>query len=223
MQNRFRKILSALLVLLMLGAAAVSTGCMYAPYDSGEANASPEDNGGLYTISPEDEAELNASAVPTQASVSEPAAAPTQAQSPAPAPEVTAAPTSAPTAVPTAAHTQCPVSEDGQYDTKDEVALYIHLFGRLPSNYITKSYAQSLGWAGGSLEPYAPGCSIGGDRFGNYEGLLPRKSGRTYYECDIGTKGKSSRGAKRIVFSNDGLIYYTDDHYETFTLLYGED
>ncbi|MBQ6234284.1 MAG: ribonuclease, partial [Clostridia bacterium] len=74
-----------------------------------------------------------------------------------------------------------------------------------------------------SLEPYAPGCSIGGGRFGNYEGLLPTKKGRKYTECDIDTRGAKSRGAKRIVFSNDGLIYYTDDHYESFTLLYGGD
>ncbi len=119
--------------------------------------------------------------------------------------------------------TPCPVSEDGQYWTKDEVALYIHLYGHLPKNYITKSKAQELGWSGGSLEPYAPGCSIGGGYFGNYEGLLPNKKGRKYTECDIDTRGAKSRGAKRIVFSNDGLIYYTDDHYESFTLLYGED
>ncbi len=119
--------------------------------------------------------------------------------------------------------TPCPVSEDGEYWTKDEVALYIHLYGHLPKNYITKSKAQDLGWSGGSLEPYAPGCSIGGGYFGNYEGLLPVKKGRTYTECDIDTRGAKSRGAKRIVFSNDGLIYYTDDHYESFTLLYGED
>ena len=117
--------------------------------------------------------------------------------------------------------TPCPVSEGGEYWTKDDVALYIHLYGHLPKNYISKSKAQSLGWEGGSLEPYAPGCSIGGGRFGNYEGLLPTKKGRTYTECDIDTRGKKSRGAKRIVFSNDGLIYYTDDHYESFTLLYG--
>ena len=128
-----------------------------------------------------------------------------------------------PTAAPTAGPTECPVREDGKYDTKDEVALYIRLYGHLPSNYIKKSKAQELGWQGGSLEPYAPGCSIGGDRFGNYEGLLPKKSGRYYTECDIGTKGKSSRGSKRIVYSNDGLIYYTGDHYESFTLLYGGD
>ena len=76
---------------------------------------------------------------------------------------------------------------------------------------------------GGSLEPYAPGKCIGGSRFGNYEGLLPEADGRTYTECDIDTLGADSRGAKRIVFSNDGLIYYTEDHYETFELLYGEE
>lgn len=119
--------------------------------------------------------------------------------------------------------TETDVAEDGEYWTKDEVALYIHLFGHLPKNYITKNEAQDLGWTGGSLEPYAPGCSIGGGYFGNYEGLLPTKKGRKYTECDIDTRGKKSRGAKRIVFSNDGLIYYTDDHYESFTLLYGEE
>ncbi|MCR5611730.1 MAG: ribonuclease [Clostridiales bacterium] len=119
--------------------------------------------------------------------------------------------------------TPCPVSEDGRYDTVEEVALYIHLFGHLPPNYITKQKAQELGWSGGGLERYAPGCAIGGDRFGNYEGLLPAKPGRYYTECDIGTVGKNSRGKKRIVFSNDGLIYYTEDHYDSFTLLYGGD
>ncbi len=115
------------------------------------------------------------------------------------------------------------IDEAGSYTSKDDVALYIHTYGRLPGNFITKAQARDLGWDGGSLEPYAPGMCIGGDRFGNYEGLLPDKSGRTYAECDIDTRGVSSRGAKRIVFSNDGLIYYTADHYESFTLLYGED
>ncbi len=113
--------------------------------------------------------------------------------------------------------------ENGTYDDKERVALYIHLYGKLPSNYITKDEAEDLGWTGGSVERYAEGKCIGGSKFGNYEGKLPKKSGRTYYECDIDTLGESSRGAKRIVYSNDGLIYYTDDHYETFELLYGEE
>lgn len=115
------------------------------------------------------------------------------------------------------------IDENGSYTSKDDVALYIHVYGRLPSNFISKNEAEKLGWSGDSLEPYAPGKCIGGSRFGNYEGLLPKKSGRTYTECDIDTLGKKSRGAKRIVFSNDGLIYYTDDHYASFTLLYGEE
>ncbi len=114
------------------------------------------------------------------------------------------------------------LDEDGVYDSKDDVALYIKTFGHLPSNYITKNEAKDEGWTGGSLEKYCPGKCIGGDRFGNREGLLPKAKGRSYTECDIDTLGAKSRGAKRIVFSNDGLIYYTDDHYESFTLLYGE-
>ena len=114
------------------------------------------------------------------------------------------------------------LDEDGSYTAKEDVALYIHLYGKLPENFITKDEARSLGWEGGGLEDYAPGKCIGGDRFGNYEGLLPDAPGRKWTECDIDTLGKSSRGAKRIVFSNDGLVYYTDDHYESFELLYGE-
>ena len=115
------------------------------------------------------------------------------------------------------------LDEYGTYTTKEDVALYIHTYGRLPDNFITKKEAEKLGWPGGSLEPYAPGMCIGGNRFGNYEKLLPEAKGRTYTECDIDTLGASKRGAKRIVFSNDGLIYYTDDHYESFVLLYGEE
>lgn len=111
---------------------------------------------------------------------------------------------------------------EGSYTTKEDVALYIHLYGKLPQNFITKSQARALGWRSGSLERYAPGKCIGGDTFQNREGLLPKKSGRTYKECDIDTLGASSRGAKRIVFFNDGLVYYTGNHYDSFTLLYGE-
>ncbi|RKI69449.1 ribonuclease [bacterium 1xD42-67] len=115
------------------------------------------------------------------------------------------------------------VDEDGWYASKEEVALYIHLYGDLPDNYVTKSEAEDAGWSGGNVERYTgEGTAIGGDRFGNREGLLPKEQGRIYTECDIDTPGENSRGAKRIVFSNDGLIYYTEDHYETFELLYGE-
>ena len=111
------------------------------------------------------------------------------------------------------------LDENGSYTSKDDVALYLYTYGKLPENFITKNDAKALGWEGGSLEPYAPGKCIGGDRFGNYEGILPK--GKNYHECDIDTLGQRSRGAKRIVFSDDGYIYYTDDHYESFTLLYG--
>lgn len=115
------------------------------------------------------------------------------------------------------------IDEDGAYTDVEDVALYIYLYEKLPDNFMTKKEARALGWSGGGLESIAPGMCIGGDRFGNYEGLLPEKKGRTYTECDIGTMGAKSRGAERIVFSNDGLIYYTDDHYESFILLYGEE
>ena len=116
------------------------------------------------------------------------------------------------------------IDEDGTYTSKEEVAAYLHEYGHLPSNFITKKEAKKLGWVSneGNLWKVAPGMSIGGDYFGNYEGNLPEAKGRDYYECDIDTDG-SYRGAKRIVFSNDGLIYYTEDHYETFELLYGEE
>jgi guanyl-specific ribonuclease Sa len=109
---------------------------------------------------------------------------------------------------------------DGVYTSCEDVALYLHIYGCLPGNFITKSQARSLGWRGGSLEPYAPGKCIGGDRFGNYEGLLPEGS---YTECDIDTLGADSRGAKRLVFSDDGRIYYTEDHYASFIELYGQE
>ncbi len=115
------------------------------------------------------------------------------------------------------------IDEDGYYYSKEDVSLYLITYGELPDNYITKDEARDLGWTGGSVEDYAPGCAIGGDVFGNYEGLLPKAKGRVYYECDIDTDGYYSRGSRRIVFSNDGLIYYTHDHYESFELLYGEE
>ena len=121
------------------------------------------------------------------------------------------------------APTNITVVEDGIYDQKDEVALYIHTYGKLPQNYMTKKEAREHGWKGGSLHLVVEGKCIGGDVFNNFEGNLPEKNGRTYYECDIDTLTKKKRGKKRIIFSNDGLVYYTGDHYETFELLYGEE
>lgn len=116
------------------------------------------------------------------------------------------------------------LEESGSYTSKEDVAAYIHQFGHLPDNFVTKKEAKNAGWVSskGNLSEAAPGKSIGGDRFGNYEGILPEKEGRQYYECDIDSDG-GYRGAKRIIYSDDGLVYYTEDHYETFELLYGEE
>lgn len=116
------------------------------------------------------------------------------------------------------------VERNGTYTSKEEVAAYINKYDSLPCNYITKEQARRLGWISsqGNLNKVAPGKSIGGDRFGNYEQQLPVKRGRQYFECDIDYRG-GRRNAKRIIFSNDGLIYYTEDHYNTFELLYGEE
>lgn len=119
--------------------------------------------------------------------------------------------------------TEALLDPDGWYYSAEDVALYLVTYGELPGNFITKNEARDLGWEGGSVQRYLEGAAIGGDKFGNREGILPKADGRQYYECDIDTDGASSRGAKRIVFSNDGLIYYTEDHYESFVLLYGEE
>ncbi len=145
--------------------------------------------------------------------------------------EPTAAPAAKPTATPKPAATPRPADQPDptgddkivvvfgqEYSDKDHVAWYIHTYGELPPNYITKSEAQDLGWVSskGNLWDVAPGKSIGGDYFGNYEGKLPTAKGRKYTECDIDFDG-SYRNGKRIIFSSDGLVFYTEDHYETFT------
>ena len=113
------------------------------------------------------------------------------------------------------------VSEGGTYTDKDHVALYLHLYQKLPANYISKTKAKKAGWDAekGNLWDVCPGKSIGGGTFYNDDGLLPKKGGRTWKECDINYAG-GYRGAKRICYSNDGLIFYTDDHYQSFTQLY---
>ncbi len=104
---------------------------------------------------------------------------------------------------------------NGSYTTKDDVALFIHLYGRLPNNFITKKQADNQ-YGTTSVSKY--GKCIGGDRFYNREGRLP--DGYTYYECDIGTLYGGGRGTKRLVFTYSGIIYYTSDHYGSFTRLY---
>ena len=151
-----------------------------------------------------------------------PAEAPEETLSPLPEEPAAAGSTEDAPAPEETAEAEAPIDEDGTYTSAEDVALYVHTYGHLPSNFITKEEAKALGWDGGSLEPYAPGKCIGGSWFGNYEGMLPKAKGRTWTECDIDTLGARSRGAKRLIFSNDGLIYYTDDHYESFQLLYGE-
>lgn len=113
------------------------------------------------------------------------------------------------------------IDEDGEYTSTEDVALYLNTFQKLPSNYITKNEARDLGWVSseGNLWEVTDNKSIGGDKFGNREGLLPKETGRIYYECDVNYNG-GFRGGERIVFSNDGLIFYTDDHYNSFDQLY---
>lgn len=112
------------------------------------------------------------------------------------------------------------VSETGRYSSKLEVAAYLYQFKKLPANYITKNKAMDLGWVAskGNLWKVTDKMSIGGDKFSNFEKSLPTQQGRQYYEADIDYKG-GNRGAKRLVYSNDGLIYYTGDHYSTFEKL----
>ena len=121
------------------------------------------------------------------------------------------------------ANNQQQIDKQGKYTSKEEVALYIFTYGELPSNYVNKTKAKQMGWVAGkgNLTKVCEGCSIGGDVFTNRQKSLPTKKGRTYYECDIDYQG-GTRNGKRIVYSNDGLIYYTDDHYNSFELLYGE-
>lgn len=98
------------------------------------------------------------------------------------------------------------IDEDGSYTDKKNVALYIHTYGKLPQNYINKKTAESMGWSSGeAVSSFAPGKSIGGDRFGNYEGLLPKKKGRTYYECDIDAYGKNHVVPKELFFQMTDL------------------
>ena len=108
--------------------------------------------------------------------------------------------------------------EPGPIIEPQRIADYLFEHGELPENFITKEEAKELGWNSqyNYVSDVAPGKSIGGDYFGNYEERLPRVKGRKYYECDCWyTEGP--RNEYRIIFSNDGHVWYTEDHYNTFT------
>ena len=111
-----------------------------------------------------------------------------------------------------------PVEGEYYYDLEN-VVLYLYYYDELPDNYITQKEARSLGWEGGTPERYLEGSAIGGDSFGNREGLLPEGK---YTECDLYTLGKDERGAERLVFTDDEY-YYTGDHYASFTQIWVED
>ena len=216
---KMKKRSAALIAVLSILIALLFAGCQFGPGAAPAALTTPQPETVELEILPAQEET-------TQPETTEQPSAETLPEAEEPSPEPTEAPPAEPedeTPDEPEEVQQPGISEDSTCTSKDDVALYIHTYGHLPSNFVTKAKARDAGWSGGSLEKYYPGCSIGGDVFGNREGLLPAKKGRTYYECDIDTVGKSSRGAKRIVFSDDGLIFYTDDHYESFTLLYGED
>ena len=108
------------------------------------------------------------------------------------------------------------IAEDQAYYDLEDLVEYIHIYKTLPKNYISKAEAKDLGW---SVEDN-DGFVIGGDIFYNREGLLPEKSTRTYYEADLISGYDKNRGPERIVFSDDGLIFYTKDHYKSFEQFY---
>ena len=114
---------------------------------------------------------------------------------------------------------ETPPPEDGMYTELEDVAYYLHTYGHLPDNYITKAEAEDAGWEAnkGNLWDVAYGSSIGGDRYGNYDGQLPK--GERYYEADVNYEG-GYRGGERIVYTDDGDVWYTSDHYETFERIY---
>ena len=100
-----------------------------------------------------------------------------------------------------------------------EIVESLQRTGGLPPEYVTKDKALEAGWsAGKALNNYVPGGQIGGDPYKNTTGLLPNASGRTWFEADIGltnTMGRNKQPGTRLLYSNDGLMYITPNHYKT--------
>ena len=132
--------------------------------------------------------------------------------------------TAEPAGAPEAEAADPPEEEAGPVTEPQAIADYLFKHGELPENFITKEEAQDLGWDSSRnyVSDVAPGKSIGGDRFGNYEGQLPKAKGRKFFECDANYTG-GKRGAERIVYSSDGRVWYTKDHYGTFEELFPSD
>lgn len=217
-----KKITNVFLGILASAILAVSlSGCESGGEMSAENFAAAETVSVPETTSAETtESETESELAETVQSASEQTGEKTTVTENAAPPETTSA-KSEETTVTEASAEKLSVEKDGSYTTPEDVAEYIHTFGTLPKNFITKSEAKALGWDNkkGNLWDVAEGKSIGGDYFGNYEGLLPKEKGRKYTECDVNYEG-GYRGGERIIFSDDGLIFYTDDHYESFTQLY---
>lgn len=91
-------------------------------------------------------------------------------------------------------------------------------FKHLPSYYISQEDAANLGWEAklGNLSNVAPGKMLAKGIYQNRNGHLPQESGRIWYEADINYKS-GWRNDQRILYSNDGLVFVSYDHYQTFT------
>ena len=202
-------------VVAVIAAAVLAFGCLgLAGCGGSKQNAASQQ--GTSTASVQSTTSSSSTSSAGKASSASSSSKSTKTQSTASSSKSTKAQSSASTSKQTAA-----IDEDGSYTSKEDVALYIHTYGKLPGNFISKTKARNAGWVSteGNLDEVCPGKSIGESVFYNDEGKLPDAKGRTWKECDINYSG-GRRGAERIVFSNDGLIYYTADHYKTFEQLY---
>ncbi|MBQ0043264.1 MAG: hypothetical protein KBS85_08140, partial [Lachnospiraceae bacterium] len=221
-KNKFKRIWLLLTAIIVLS-ASILVGCGKSESQTvAEGNVLPQVTEAMQeptqqpTEQPTQEPAQQPTEQPTETPTQEPAQQPTEQPTETPTQEPVQQPTQQPAEQPTQEpqEQKLSVQEDGYYYDLEHVVLYIDTYGKLPHNYISKKDAEALGWSGGSVDPYKKGGAIGGSKFGNYEGSLPE--GAKYTECDIDTNGMSKRGAKRLVFSNNGRYFYTQDHYETF-------